>query len=35
MMAGLRRLTKHEPVNRAELHAAIAQHLVEAGTYVV
>jgi alkylation response protein AidB-like acyl-CoA dehydrogenase len=35
MMAGLRRLTKHEPVNRAELHGVIAERLVEAGRYVV
>jgi alkylation response protein AidB-like acyl-CoA dehydrogenase len=35
MMAGLRRLTKHDPVNRAELHAAIATRLVEAGHYMV
>jgi len=35
MMAGLRRLTKHEPVNRAVLHEAIAKRLVEEGKYVV
>jgi len=35
MMAGLRRLTKHVPVNRARLHDAIAARIVEAGRYVV
>ena len=35
MLAGLRRLTKHDPVNRADLHAAIAARLVEAGRYTV
>jgi alkylation response protein AidB-like acyl-CoA dehydrogenase len=35
MMAGLRRLTKHVPVNRARLHEAIAARIVEAGRYVV
>jgi alkylation response protein AidB-like acyl-CoA dehydrogenase len=35
MMAGLRRLTKHDPVNRAELHDAVAGRLVEAGRYTV
>jgi alkylation response protein AidB-like acyl-CoA dehydrogenase len=35
MLAGLRRLSKHDPVNRAELHAAIAKRIVEAGKYVV
>jgi alkylation response protein AidB-like acyl-CoA dehydrogenase len=35
MMAGLRRLTKHVPVNRARLHDAIAARIVEAGHYVV
>jgi alkylation response protein AidB-like acyl-CoA dehydrogenase len=35
MLAGLRRLTKHEPVNRAKLHHAIAGRLVETGRYVV
>jgi hypothetical protein len=35
MMAGLRRLTKHLPINRERLHDAIAARLVEAGGYVV
>jgi alkylation response protein AidB-like acyl-CoA dehydrogenase len=35
MMAGLRRLTKHVPVNRARLHDAIAARIVEAGHYSV
>ena len=35
MLAGLRRLAKHDPVNRAQLHATIAKRLVEAGGYVV
>jgi hypothetical protein len=35
MLAGLRRLAKHDPVNRAQLHAAIAVRLVEAGGYAV
>jgi len=35
MLAGLRRLAKHDPVNRAQLHATIAVRLVEAGRYVV
>jgi alkylation response protein AidB-like acyl-CoA dehydrogenase len=35
MMAGLRRLTKHVPVNRARLHNDIAGRIVEAGRYVV
>jgi len=35
MLAGLRRLSKHDPVNRAELHAAIAKRIVEAGKYAV
>ena len=35
MMAGLRRLTKHVPVNRARLHDAIAARIVEAERYVV
>jgi alkylation response protein AidB-like acyl-CoA dehydrogenase len=34
MMAGVRRLTKHLPVNRAKLHDAIAARIVEAGRYV-
>ncbi len=35
MMAGLRRLSKHDPVNRAALHDAIAGRIVEAGAYTV
>jgi alkylation response protein AidB-like acyl-CoA dehydrogenase len=35
MMAGVRRLTKHVPVNRAQLHDAIAGRIVEAGRYTV
>jgi hypothetical protein len=35
MLAGLRRLAKHDPVNRAQLHAAIAARLVEAGGFAV
>jgi hypothetical protein len=35
MMTGLRRLTKHVPVNRAQLHDAIAARIVEAGGYAV
>lgn len=35
MMSGLRRLTKHLPVNRAQLHDAIAARIVEAGRYAV
>ena len=35
MMSGLRRLTKHIPVNRAQLHDAIAARIVEAGRYAV
>jgi hypothetical protein len=35
MLAGLRRLTKHDPVDRGALHAAIATRLVEAGRYTV
>jgi alkylation response protein AidB-like acyl-CoA dehydrogenase len=34
MMAGVRRLTKHLPVNRERLHDAIAAKIVEAGAYV-
>ena len=34
-LAGLRRLTKHDPVDRAKLHDAIAARLIEAGGYVV
>ncbi|MDH3456663.1 MAG: acyl-CoA dehydrogenase family protein [Gemmatimonadota bacterium] len=35
MMAGLRRLSKHVPVNRAKLHDAIAARIIEAGRYTV
>jgi alkylation response protein AidB-like acyl-CoA dehydrogenase len=35
MLAGLRRLAKHDPVNRAALHGAIAARIVEAGGYTV
>jgi alkylation response protein AidB-like acyl-CoA dehydrogenase len=35
MLAGLRRLAKHDPVNRAALHDTIAARLVEAGGYAV
>ncbi len=35
MMAGLRRLTKHLPVNRAQLHDAIAARVIEAERYAV
>ena len=35
MMAGLRRLGKHVPVNRAKLHDAIAARLIEADGYTV
>ncbi len=35
MVAGLRRLTKHEPVNRARLHDVIAARIIEAGRYTV
>ncbi len=35
MMAGLRRLTKHVPVNRAKLHDAIAARVIEADGYTV
>ena len=35
MMAGLRRLSKHLPVNRERLHDAIAGRIVEAGEYTV
>ena len=34
-LAGLRRLTKHDPVDRAKLHDAIAARLLEAGGYAV
>jgi alkylation response protein AidB-like acyl-CoA dehydrogenase len=35
MMAGLRRLSKHVPVNRATLHDTIAARIIEAGRYTV
>ena len=35
MMAGLRRLTKHVPMNRERLHQVIAARIVEAGGYTV
>ena len=35
MMAGLRRLSKHLPVNRAALHDAVAARIIEAGRYTV
>ncbi len=35
MMAGLRRLGKHVPVNRAKLHDAIAARVIEADGYTV
>jgi alkylation response protein AidB-like acyl-CoA dehydrogenase len=35
MLAGVRRLTKHLPVNRAQLHDAIAAKIVEADGYTV
>jgi hypothetical protein len=35
MMAGLRRLGKHVPVNRAKLHDAIAARIIEADGYTV
>ena len=34
-LAALRRLTKHEPVNRTKLHDAIAQRVIDADGYVV
>ena len=34
MLAGVRRLTKHLPINREHLHGAIAAKIVEAGAYV-
>ena len=33
MLAGLRRLTKHDPVNRTKLHDAIAEKIIEADGY--
>jgi len=35
MMAGLRRLSKHDPVSRAKLHGEIAEAVIEAGGYTV
>lgn len=35
MLAGMRRLTKHVPVNRAKLHDAIAAGIIEAEQYAV
>ena len=35
VLAGLRRLTKHEPVNRTHLHDQIAQRVIDAEGYVV
>ena len=35
LLAGVRRLTKHDPVNRAELHDRIAGRCVEAEGYTV
>ncbi len=34
-LAALRRLTKHEPVNRTKLHDAIAQRMIDADGYTV
>ncbi len=34
-LAGLRRLTKHDPVNRAALHDAIAGRVIDADGYTV
>jgi hypothetical protein len=34
-LAGLRRLTRHEPVNRTKLHDAIAQRVIDAEGFVV
>jgi alkylation response protein AidB-like acyl-CoA dehydrogenase len=34
-VSGLRRLTKHDPVNRPRLHDAIAERVVDAGTYTL
>jgi hypothetical protein len=33
MLAGLRRLAKHDPVDRAKLHDAIAARILEADGY--
>ena len=35
MLAAMRRLTRHQPVNRAKLHDAIAARVVEADGYTV
>ena len=35
MMAGLRRLSKHDPVPRAKLHGEIAEAVIEAQGYTV
>ena len=35
VLAGLRRLTKHDPVNRTRLHDAIAERIVAAEKYTV
>jgi alkylation response protein AidB-like acyl-CoA dehydrogenase len=35
MMAGMRRLAKHEPLNRAALHDRIAQRVIDAESYTV
>jgi hypothetical protein len=35
MLAGLRRLTKHDPVNRTHLHDLIAERMVKAEGYTV
>ena len=35
MLAGLRRLTKHDPVNRSHLHDLIAEKVVAADGYTV
>jgi alkylation response protein AidB-like acyl-CoA dehydrogenase len=35
ILAGLRRLTKHEPVNRTQLHDRIAQRIIDAEKYTV
>jgi len=35
MLAGLRRLTKHDPVNRTHLHDLIAERVVKAEGYTV
>jgi len=35
LLSGVRRLTKHDPVNRTELHDRIAERCIETGGYVV